>query len=63
MFAYADPHSNTGYLVPRHEIRRNGGDPKTFFKRTFYTWSHRKLIDAVAAGLVQGGNVDSYVWM
>lgn len=62
VFAYADPHSNTGYLVPRHEIRRNGGDPKTFFKRTFYTWSHRKLLDAVAAGLVQGGNVDSYVW-
>lgn len=62
VFAYADPHSNTGYLVPRHEIRRNGGDPGSFFKRTFFTWSHRKVIEAVAAGLVQGGNVDSYVW-
>ena len=62
VFAYADPHSNTGYLVPRHEIKRNGGDPADFFKRTFFTWSHRKVIEAVAAGLVQGGNVDSYVW-
>ncbi len=62
VFAYADPHSNTGYLVPRHEIKRNGGDPAGFFKRTFFTWSHRKVIEAVAAGLVQGGNVDSYVW-
>lgn len=62
IFAYADPHSNTGYLVPRFEIKRAGAEPSTFFKRTFFTWSHRKVIDAVAAGLVQGGNVDSYVW-
>lgn len=62
IFAYADPYSNTGYLVPRFEIKRAGADPATFFKRTFFTWSHRKVIDAVAAGLVQGGNVDSYVW-
>jgi phosphonate transport system substrate-binding protein len=62
VFAYADPYSNTGYLVPRFEVKRGGADPTTFFKRTFFTWSHRKVIDAVAAGLVQGGAVDSYVW-
>jgi phosphonate transport system substrate-binding protein len=62
VFAYADPYSNTGYLVPRFEVKRGGGEPRTFFKRTFFTWSHRKVIDAVAAGLVQGGAVDSYVW-
>lgn len=62
VFAYADPHSNTGYLVPRFELKRTGADPATFFKRTFFTWSHRKVIDAVAAGLAQGGAVDSYVW-
>ncbi|MEI8324917.1 MAG: PhnD/SsuA/transferrin family substrate-binding protein [Betaproteobacteria bacterium] len=62
VFAYADPYSNTGYLVPRFEIKRSGGDPAAFFKRTFFTWSHRKAIDAVAAGLAQGAAVDSYVW-
>jgi len=62
IFAYADPYSNTGYLVPRFEIKSSGADPATFFKRTFFTWSHRKVIDAVAAGLVQGASVDSYVW-
>ncbi|OGA98936.1 MAG: ABC transporter substrate-binding protein [Burkholderiales bacterium RIFCSPHIGHO2_12_FULL_61_11] len=62
VFAYADPYSNTGYLVPRFEIKRSGADPATFFKRTFFTWSHRKVIDAVAAGLAQGAAVDSYVW-
>lgn len=62
VFAYADPYSNTGYLVPRYEIKRQGADPTTFFKRTFFTWSHRKAIDAVAAGLAQGAAVDSFVW-
>jgi phosphonate transport system substrate-binding protein len=62
VFAYADLYSNTGYLVPRFEIKRSGADPATFFKRTFFTWSHRKVIDAVAAGLAQGAAVDSYVW-
>ena len=62
VFAYADPHSNTGYLVPRFEIKQSGLDPEKFFKRTFFTWSHRKAIDAVAKGLAQGAAVDSYVW-
>ncbi|PIQ56485.1 MAG: ABC transporter substrate-binding protein [Comamonadaceae bacterium CG12_big_fil_rev_8_21_14_0_65_59_15] len=62
IFAYADPYSNTGYLVPRFEIKRGGADPATFFRRTFFTWSHRKVIDAVASGVAQGASVDSYVW-
>lgn len=62
IFAYADPYSNTGYLVPRFEIEGSGADAGTFFKRTFFTWSHRKAIDAVAAGLAQGAAVDSFVW-
>lgn len=62
IFAFADPYSNTGYLSPRFEIKRSGADPATFFKRTFFTWSHRKVIDAVASGVAQGASVDSYVW-
>lgn len=62
IFAFADPYSNTGYLSPRFEVKRSGADPATFFKRTFFTWSHRKVIDAVANGVAQGASVDSYVW-
>lgn len=62
VFAYADLYSNTGYLSPRYEITQGGKDPKKFFKRTFFTWSHRKAIEAVAAGVAQGASVDSYVW-
>jgi phosphonate transport system substrate-binding protein len=62
VFAYADPYSNTGYLVPRFELKQLGEDPQTFFSKTFFTYSHRKLIDAVASGLAHGASVDSYVW-
>lgn len=62
VFGYADPYSNTGYLAPRYAIKKLGQDPAIFFKKTFFTWSHRKLIESVASGLSQGAMVDSYVW-
>ena len=62
VFAFADPYSNTGYLSPRFRIRELGGDPATFFRRTYFTWSHRKVIEAVAKGFAEGGAVDSFVW-
>ncbi|MGQ0709703.1 MAG: substrate-binding domain-containing protein [Rhodoferax sp.] len=62
VFAYADPLSNTGYLAPRYEIKKVGADPANFFKLTFFTWSHRKAIEAVASGLAQGAAVDGFVW-
>ena len=62
MFAYSDPDSNSGYLYPQYQLLRAGEDPTTFFSRTFFTWSHRKVIEAVAVGLAQGGAVDGYVW-
>jgi phosphate/phosphite/phosphonate ABC transporter binding protein len=62
IFAYADPYSCTGYLVPRYQLRKMGEDPAKFFAKTFFTYSHNKLIEAVADGLAHGGSVDSYVW-
>lgn len=61
-FAYADPYSNTGYLTPRYELKLLGENPSQFFSKTFFTWSHRKTIEAVAAGLAQGAAVSSHVW-
>ncbi len=62
VFAYADPLSNTGYLYPRFAIHKLGEVPKTFFRKTFFTWSHKKVIEAVGLGIAQGGAVDSYIW-
>lgn len=62
VFAYADPYSNTGYLTPRFELQQLGENPSRFFSKTFFTWGHRKTVEAVAAGLAQGGAVSSHVW-
>lgn len=62
VFAYADPLSNTGYLSPRYRLRQMGQDPARYFRKTFFTWSHKKVVEAVGLGLAQGGAVDSFVW-
>lgn len=62
VFAYTDPYSNTGFLSPRLQLQEAGEDPARFFRNTFFAWSHRRVIEAVATGLADGGAVSSHVW-
>ncbi|MBK8638277.1 MAG: PhnD/SsuA/transferrin family substrate-binding protein [Chromatiaceae bacterium] len=62
VFAFSDPDSNSGWLYPNYALVQLQERPKAFFARTFFTWAHRKVLEAVAAGLAQGGAVDGYVW-
>jgi phosphonate transport system substrate-binding protein len=62
VFAFSDPDSNSGHLYPEYLLAKNGLQPANFFAKSFYTWSHRKVVEAVAVGLAQGGAVDGYVW-
>lgn len=61
-FAYTDPDSNTGCLVPRFMIRELGYDPDTFFSEYIYTNHHESSIEAVASMKVDGASVDQLVW-
>lgn len=62
VFAYSDPDSNSGFLYPQYRLTTQGENPATFFSRSFFTWAHRKVVEAVGVGLVDGGAVDGYVW-
>ncbi len=62
VFAYSDPYSNAGYLSPRYELKKLGLDADRFFRRTFFTRSHRKSIEAVAVGVADAAPVNSYIW-
>ncbi len=62
VFAYSDPDSNSGYLVPRVALLDAGYDPETFFRFTFFTYNHAETVTAVADGVADGGAVDSYVY-
>jgi phosphonate transport system substrate-binding protein len=61
-FAFTDPLSNTGKLVPTYMLARMGEDPDSFFSRYVYSGSHDKSIEAVARNLVDGAAVDSLIW-
>lgn len=61
-FAFTDPLSNSGKLVPEYLLSLKGTTSEKFFSKTVFTGSHNKSIDAVAEGLVDGASVDSLIW-
>lgn len=61
-FAFTDPMSNTGCLVPRYMVSKLGSTPDAFFSKTTFTGAHDTSIKAVAEGLVDGASVDSLIW-
>ena len=60
--AFSDPDSNSGYLVTAAALAEMGTTPSGFFKHFFYTYGHRNVVRAVAAGLAASGSVDGYVY-
>lgn len=62
IYAFSDPDSNSGWLAPQVAMKHAKLDPQSHFKRTFFTFAHKKVVEAVAVGLAQGGSVDGYVW-
>lgn len=62
VFAFSDPDSNTGKLVPTYWLSQLNARPETFFKKTIYTYSHDNSIMAVAKELVDGAAVDGLIW-
>ncbi len=62
VFAFSDPLSNTGMLVPVYILAQRGETPESFFRRHIFTYSHDISIDSVADGFVDGAAVDSLIW-
>jgi phosphonate transport system substrate-binding protein len=62
VFAFADPDSNSGKLVPTFMLAQIGETPESFFSRYVYTYAHDKSIKAVSNGIVDGAAVDSLIW-
>ena len=61
-FAFSDPMSNTGCLVPTYLLAQMGQSPETFFASCIFTGSHDNSIQAVSEGLVDGAAVDSLIY-
>ncbi len=61
-FAFTDPLSNTGRLVPVYVLAQMDESPEEFFADSIFTYSHDKSVQAVAGGLVDAAAVDSLVY-
>jgi phosphonate transport system substrate-binding protein len=60
--AFSDPDSTSGYLVTRWLLAVRHTTPAEFFRSSFFTYGHRNVVRAVAAGLAESGSIDGYVW-
>ncbi|MEN3028959.1 MAG: phosphate/phosphite/phosphonate ABC transporter substrate-binding protein [Aquificaceae bacterium] len=61
-YAFSDPKSNSGSLVPTYELLKRGIRVGDFFKPIVYTYSHYESLIAVHKGFVEGASVDSLVY-
>ncbi len=61
-YAFSDPKSNSGSVVPTYVLLRKGYKADRFFKPVVYTYSHSESILAVYYGFVEGASVDSIVF-
>jgi phosphonate transport system substrate-binding protein len=62
VFAFTDPLSFSGRVLPVYWLEQIGETPESFFRRTFFTYSHDDAIHAVAEGIADGAAVDSLVF-
>lgn len=62
LFAFTDPKSNSGKLVPTYMLSRMNETPQHFFGKVEFTYGHDKSIRAVSEGIVDGAAVDSLIW-
>lgn len=62
VFAFTDPMSNTGCMVPTYVLAKRDETPETFFKNTFFSHSHDNSIKAVSEQLADGAAVDSLIY-
>jgi len=62
LYAFSDPESNSGSLVPQYQLLKRGYAPNKFFSRIIYTYDHGESILAVLNGFVDGASVDSVVY-
>ncbi len=61
-FAFVDPISNTGKLIPTYMLHELEETPQSLFKEYSYTYGHDRSIKAVAQGIVDAAAVDSLIW-
>ncbi len=53
VFAFTDPDSSSGWLIPAYQLALTGETPDTFFARYIFTYHHSESFRAVARDLAR----------
>jgi len=61
-FAFTDPLSFSGYLVPVYMLKQIGEKPENLFSNYIFTYGHQKALQAVANKVVDGAAIGSHVY-
>jgi phosphonate transport system substrate-binding protein len=61
-FAFTDPLSFSGYLVPVYMLKQIGENPENLFSNYLFTYGHEKALQAVANQVVDGAAIGSHVY-
>lgn len=61
-FAFTDPKSNTGCLVPTYMLAKMNETPDSYFSEYIYSGHHSQSIEKVANKEVDGAAVDHLIW-
>jgi phosphonate transport system substrate-binding protein len=61
-FAFTDPASNSGKLVPTYQLAKANEMPEEFFGEIIYTYAHDQSIHEVKDKKVDGAAVDSLIY-
>jgi phosphonate transport system substrate-binding protein len=61
-FAFVDPGSTSGYMVPAAAFKRAGITPEKDFKQVMYSGGHDATIVAVGEGKVNAGSVADRIY-
>lgn len=62
IFAFSDPNSTTGYLLPKIMLKNNGIYPETDLKEILFIGKHDSTIYAVLNWTASAGAVASYIY-
>src|SRR6185295_6953744 len=61
-YAFVDPGSTSGYMVPSAEFKKAGITPEKDFKQVMYSGGHDATIVAVGEGKVEAGSVADRIY-
>lgn len=62
VFAFSDPNSTTGHLLPRQILQKNSINPEKDFQEVLFIGHHDSIILAVSNRTADAGSVASYIF-